>query len=380
MRFLVLVLIIVAGAGALIVFQFREEPLKVSGTIEADQIRVGSRVGGRVQRVLVEEGQHLQPGEEMVLLEPFDLLERQAEAKLELAARQAAYQKLAAGYRVEEVAEARALRDQAQAAHEEAVAGPRPQEIRAAREALKQAEAEQQLAQKTFERTEELYGKKAASKEDLDQRMSELKVAQAKVDAATAQLALLEEGTRKEVIAQAKAKLDQAQANLDRLEHGYRSEEVAEAKARMQAAQAAVDVLEQQIEELKIISPIKGVVEASDLREGDIIAANAPVISLLDTGKLWVRAYVPGRLLGHVQPGAELIVVADGYPDRQFKGKVVFLAQEGEFTPNNVQTPEERGKRVFRIKVLLEGDTSMLHPGMSGDVYLDPRQLSADAR
>lgn len=374
MRFAILILLIAVGSGTLMLRQFHVEPLKVSGVIEADEIRVGSRVGGRVARVMVQEGDRVEAGNELVQLEPFDLLEKQAEAKLEFAARQATYEKLAAGYRAEEIAEAKALRDQAQAAYEEAVAGPRKQEIEAARQSLEQARAELQLAEKTFKRTEELYGKKAASKEDYDQSVSELKVASAKVDVQSAQLALLEEGTRKEVIAQAKANLDQAQARLELLENGYRTEEVAEAKARMQAAEAAVDVLEKQLQELTIVAPIRSTVEAVDLREGDIIAANAPVLSLLDANRVWVRAYVPGVHLGLVQPGAELDVVVDGYPDRAFKGKVIFLASDGEFTPSNVQTPEERGKRVFRIKVELQGDVSILHPGMSADVHLEPRR------
>lgn len=370
MRIVALLLVIAVGVGTLLWQQFQTDPLIVSGTIEADEIRVGSRVGGRVSQVHVDEGDVAEPGKPLVELEPFDLREQLAQAKLQLAAQQATYEKLKAGYREEEIAQARANRDQAKAALDEAVAGPRKQEIQAARDSLAQAQAELQLAEKTFKRVEELYGRKAAPKEEYDQRLSELTVARAKVDVQSSQLALLEEGTRPEQIAQAQARLAQTQAQLDLLEHGYRPEEIEEAKARMQAAQAAVEIIEKQLAELTITAPTRSVVEAVDLREGDIIAANAPVISLLDLSRLWIRAYVPGRFLNYVQPGEELTIIVDGDPDRRLTGKVIFLAQEAEFTPSNVQTPEERGKRVFRIKVQLTGDTSMLHPGMNADVYL----------
>jgi hypothetical protein len=100
-------------AGLLIYSQYRPEPLKVSGFIEADEIRVGSRVGGRVASVHVEEGTQVSPGAVLVKLEPFDLQDRLAQAVAERAARKAEYEKLAAGFRQEEIAQAKAQLDQA---------------------------------------------------------------------------------------------------------------------------------------------------------------------------------------------------------------------------------------------------------------------------
>ena len=99
-------LVVVLGVAALMWRQMQVEPLKVSGFIEADEIRVGSRVGGRVQEVLVEEGQSVKLDALLVRLEPFDLLERLAEAKGTLAAAVAESDKLSAGFRSEETARA----------------------------------------------------------------------------------------------------------------------------------------------------------------------------------------------------------------------------------------------------------------------------------
>ena len=371
-RFVALVFAVLAGLGALYWAQGQAEPMTVSGVIEADEIRVGSRVGGRVKRVLVEEGDTVAAGEALIELEPFDWYEQLAEAESQLAAAEANYAKLAAGFRAEEIAAAAAKSDQAQASLAEAVAGPRPQEIQEARDALALAKAELELAESSFKRTESLYGEKSVAREKYDKAASELKVARATAAVRQSQLDMLLEGTRKEKIDYAKASLAQAQAEHALRQHGYRPQEVAEASAQRDAAKASVETIKRRIAELTIFSPCESVVEAVDLRPGDLISTNAPVVSLMDTNRMWLRAYVPERVLSLVPLGRELPVHIDGITERTFSGKVTFVAREGEFTPSNAQTPEERGKQVFRIKVQIERDLELLRPGMAGDIVLTP--------
>ena len=106
-----------------------------------------------------------------------------------------------------------------------------------------------------------------------------------------------------------------------------------------------------------------------DLQPGDFAGANAPVMSIMDTNNLWIRAYVPESLL-HLKEGQILRISVSSYPDRSFEGKVTFISRQAEFTPSNVQTPEERSKQVFRIKVTLTTGQELLRPGMTADVWL----------
>jgi HlyD family secretion protein len=85
---------------------------------------------------------------------------------------------------------------------------------------------------------------------------------------------------------------------------------------------------------------------------------------------MWVRAYVPENRL-NLQNGQKLRVTVDSFPGEDFIGTVSFVAREAEFTPSNVQTPEERSKQVFRIKVELESGLDKLRPGMAVDVWLN---------
>ena len=89
----------------------------------------------------------------------------------------------------------------------------------------------------------------------------------------------------------------------------------------------------------------------------------------MDTSHLWVRAYLPENHLD-VQVDQKVKVGVDSFPDRRFNGHISFVARQAEFTPGNVQTPEERSKQVFRIKVTLDEALDELRPGMTADVYL----------
>ncbi|HEY7086963.1 MAG TPA: efflux RND transporter periplasmic adaptor subunit [Tepidisphaeraceae bacterium] len=268
-RLLALLAVVGILIGALFFSQLRHEPLKVSGFIEADEIRVGSRVGGRVMRVEAVEGHVVKVGDLLIELEPYDLNERLAEARAK----------------------------------------------------IEQGKAQQQLAQVSVDRLKPAFEHGAASKEEMD--------------SALAQLAL--------------------------------------AKAGVEAAEAAAKAIERQIGELVVKSPVNGTVEAVDLQPGDLVAANAPVLSLMDTSNLWVRAYVPENHLD-IEIGRKVIVTVDSFPKREFHAHVSFLARQAEFTPGNVQTPEERSKQVFRMKVTLDEGLDVLRPGMSADVWLEDKR------
>ena len=364
-------LVIVILLGLIAYSQFRPVPNRVSGFIEAYEIRVGSRLGGRVLRVHVDEGQRVQQGETLVELEPYDLLQREQEAAQTLAAHEADYQRLLAGYRGEEIAQAKARYEQYRAHHDMLVAGPRPQEIEAARGRLQLAESEQVLAQQNYNRSKQLIRDSAISQAEFDATLEQLDAASALLIVRKQELELLTAGTREEEIREAKSRLDEAEQAWNLVTNGYRREDIESAKAARDAAQASLEVIREQKKELVITCPTDGVIEALDLQKGDLVPTNAPVFSIMDMSQLWVRAYVPQNQVG-LQVGQELLVTVDCFPDEPFKGVISFISREAEFTPNNVQTPEERSKQVFRVKVSLLDETDQLRPGMSVGVLLDP--------
>ena len=208
------------------------------------------------------------------------------------------------------------------------------------------------------------------SAEALDRALTSMRVAQATLAVRHEELALLEEGTRKEEIDAIRAEVAEAEAPLALAEQGYREEDIEKARAAVAAAESTLAAIDRRLEELVIRAPVAGIVEAITLRPCDLVGANAPALSLLDPSRLWVRAYVPeGRLVLAI--GQEVSLRVDPFPDETFLGRLSFIAREAEFTPGNVQTPEERSKQVFRIKVDLVDGLDRLRSGMSADVILD---------
>jgi multidrug resistance efflux pump len=151
--------------------------------------------------------------------------------------------------------------------------------------------------------------------------------------------------------------------------NGYRKEDVEQARAMRDAAKAELSAIGQRVRELTIVSPTSGIIEALELQPGDLVAASAPVLSIMDDSRLWVRAYVPESRLD-LAVDDPVWVSVDAYPGERFAGRVSFVSRQAEFTPSNIQTPEERSKQVFRIKVTITQGRDRLRAGMAADVWL----------
>jgi multidrug resistance efflux pump len=369
-RLLAILVFIAILAGLIAYSQLRPQSQHVSGFIEADEIRLGSRVGGRVQEVLVEEGQKVEAGQLLVKLEPFDLTEQLKEAEAKLAASAADLQRLEAGYRSEEVGQAKARYEQLQARLDKLVAGPRAQEIDATRARLQLAQAEYRFATENYNRVQGLVNTNALTREELDRATEALDSARAGVAVRQEELSLIQAGTREEEIREAKATVEEARLAWELVKRGYREEEIVAAQAARDSAVAAVDMIKDRINELTIVSPVAGSVEALELEPGDLVAAGAPVMSVLDNSHYWVRTYVPQKWM-NLKLGQQVAVTIDSLPGQKFPAEITFISRQAEFTPSNVQTPEERGKQVFRIKATLKEGLDQLRPGISADVWLD---------
>jgi len=315
----------------------------------------------------VQEGDKVKKGQPLVELEPFNLAEQRSQAVGMLAQAQADYERLMEGYQKEEVEQAKARLDQLVAARDRLANGE--EDIAAAEANLQLAQAQLDLSKLKYKRIEELFGKSNASQSDMDQVTSELRVARATVRVREEELAKIKR-TRPTDIREADARIEEARQEWMLRDHGYRKEDKDRAKAAVEAAHAALKAIDRQLEELTIQSPAEGVIDAVDLRPGDLVGANTTAISMIEKGRLWVRAYVPENRLD-VQLDEPVAVTVDSLPNERFKARIIYVSRQAEFTPGNVQTPEERSKQVFRIKALLMEGLDVLRPGMTADVWFD---------
>ena len=162
------------------------------------------------------------------------------------------------------------------------------------------------------------------------------------------------------------ATLEEAYKELQR---GNRQEDIDAAEAALKRDQDRLAYMNRQRQESIVVSPADGVVESLDLRPGDLVAANQAVAKILEPSQLWVRVYVPEPELGKVRLGQKAFLMIDTYANRQFSGKVVEINTQGEYTPRNVQTLDQRYDQVFGVKVDID-PTPELKPGMAAIVHL----------
>lgn len=249
------------------------------GRVEAlsEEIRVSAQVGGRLQRVLVEENDRVVKGQVLAAIESADFQARVASAEATLRLREA---------------EARRVRN-----------GARDQERRDAAATVREAEAVLHNADADHARRRELFRGAVISQEEMDRADQQLKVAQARTDAARERSALIEAGAREE---------DQARADAD----------VALARASLDEARAV-------LEKTVVRAPIDGVVLRKHHRPGESVSTqfDSPIVTLADRSRVRVRMDVDESDVARLRVGQPAYVTADAFGDRQFGGTVIRIGQ-----------------------------------------------------
>jgi membrane fusion protein YbhG len=361
-RKLVLVIVIAAAAVAATAYAtgwFRHDSgLEGSGTVEARDTRVGSKIGGRISQVLAREGDRVKSGQVLII---FD--DKELQASLEQS--RAAAQKAERGYRPEEIAEARAAAAAAKAEYEQRMNGYRHEDIAAAQADLDRATADENRARLDHERYDALAKKDLVSKQQRDTAEAAWRMASATVQNTQHKLVELQRGYRPEEIAAAKARYAQAQATAEKMERGNRSEDV-------NLAKAALSYDEARYRERQVVAPADAIVEVLDVRPGDLVAPNIPIATLLEQDQIYVRIYIPETEIGHVKVGQKAEIRVDSFPKKVFDGEVEQINQQAEFLPRNVQTRQERVHQVFGVKVRISDPSGQVLAGMAADVKLKP--------
>jgi len=394
-----------------------------SGTIEAEESRVGSTVGGRIVRTPVKEGDMVGKGRLIVRLQDDQLVagldiaiaaQKQAAARLrdlEMGprpqeidqARAAVHQsesqleKLRRGSRPEEIAAAKAMLGQARERLTLLKNGPRREDIAQAKANLEAAVADRRYADTNLVRIENLANEGAVAVQALDQARDAASVAKAREDAAREALNELLAGSRAEDIRAAEQAVKQAEANYDlvrkgprvedirtaeaavrqsrailaNLEAGTREYQIAQAAAALKQAQAQVDQIEANVRERSVYAPLSGQLLALNVRPGDIVSPGQSVATIVDSRRLFIRIYVSATELGNLTTGATLRVLTDS--GLRVTGTVEQIPVEAEFTPRNVQTPEERSLQQYSVKIRIPNPNLRLRAGMSATVRLRPQ-------
>ncbi len=290
----------------------------------SEEVDIASEIGGRLESVPVEEGDHVRAGQTVAVISNADYRAMVATAAAELDARQA---------------ELRLV-----------VNGARTSARREASAAVVEAEAVARNADTELARRRSLFGSGVIAREEVDRAEREAAVARARAEASRERFALVDDDAREEDRARAEAAVSMARARL------------AEAEARLAKT--------------IIRAPIDGIVLRKHMLTGESVSMTdpSPIVTIANTGVMRVRAEIDERDVARLQVGDDAWVSADAFGDRRFTGRVIRIGKQ--FGRKEVRTDEPVEKidtKVLEVLIELE-DGQDLPTGMRVDAFFTTRR------
>ncbi len=372
---LVVLTVVLALAAALAagVWYFRDQlfpagtELVLPGVVEQQEVRLSSKIGGRINEVRAVEGAQAAAGDILVLIDAPEMEARLAQLNAQLRIAEARLKQAQNGPLPEQLDAARSALNMARARLARLKSGSRPEEISEAKSEVEMRQAEEQRARQDLDRMLTLFVSNSISRSELDGSQAYWKQTRSLFEMASQRLRLLELGPRIESIEESTAEVQKWEADLRLLERGTRQEELDQLYAQTEEVRARIQEAQANLAESKIVAPSACLVEVVTVRPGDMVAPSQPVIRVRRPDDLWVKAYVPETELSRVSLDMEVAVTHDN-SSKEYRGVIFHIASGGEFTPRNVQSASERQNQVFAIKVRVEDPEQQFKSGMAAQV------------
>lgn len=303
-----------------------------NGRIEATEIDVAAKLGGRVQDILVGEGDFVTAGQVLAHMQVQTLEAQRDEAR------------------------ARQQQSVAGVASAQAQVAVRESDRQAALALVTQRETELDAAQRRLARSETLAREGASSDQELDDDRARARSMQAAVVAARAQ------------VAAAQAAITAALT------------QVAGARSTVTAAEATIARIKADIDDSALTAPRDGRVQYRVAQPGEVLGAGGKVLNLVDLGDVYMTFFVPEATAGKLALGSDVRIVLDAAPQYTIPAKLSFVSSTAQFTPKTVETASERQKLMFRVKAqfdraLLQKHLTHVKTGLPGVAWLklDPQ-------
>jgi len=330
----------------------------VNGRIEGTEVAVGSKLAGRVGAVHVNEGQEVKKGDLLAVIDTEELQAALEQARAGV--RQAQYELASAQQQVkrteQELAAARAslelIKQQKELAVRQTLAA-----VREAEAGVRQAQALLHKAESEFTHAKDLQDKGATTELEFTFAEDALKAQQAAVEIAQGKLQQAQQAHK--LALAAKSEIQIRQHELAALQIGLRQAQLNadQVQAKLDAVRASEKIIQAQLDQARIVAPCNGIVISRVCEPGEVLAPGAVVVVLVDFDQLYLKGYLPSKLIGKVK-----------------LSRVRRINQQAEFTPKNVDTPQQRVKLVFGIEIHADNPARLIKPGMPGDavIRIDP--------
>lgn len=345
-----------------------DRTIPLSGRIEGDDAAVASKATGRVLEVRVREGDSVNAGQVLALLDDEQVRARKDRARESVDGAEARAKAARAQIEVlkEQLRESQLETDQAKTDAEGRVTQA-DADLAAAEADLARQQAQFELAsfdKEAYTRlaqsgaVSERQGKEAAT--TADQQAAAVAAARRRVEAARGALTTAKANV-------ANAAIRGAQTAAVQKQIAQQQAEIASANAS--AAQAQAELIEAQanLQDLTVRAPFKGTVMTRTAEPGEVIQAGTPIITLLDLNKVYLRGFIPEGQIGRVKIGQAARVYLDSDPKKPVDAYVLRIDPQATFTPENTYFQDDRVKQVVGVKLELKDAIGYAKPGMPAD-------------
>lgn len=338
--------------------------VSATGSIEPrSAVRLSFKGAGRVNEVLVSEGDRVAPGDLLASLEADELRLSLSQANTSLSISRAQLARADAGPTAADVAAAEAALSSAQAAYQELLRGPSEDELKAASGTVERAKLAVQQAQAAYDQVAHLPNVAMLPQSlQLQQATLEYELAQTNYRLAT-------KGPSEAQKAAARAQVAQAQASLERLTSGASEEELDIARAQVRQAEVAVEQAKLAIEGTLLKAPIDGVITAVNVKAGELTTGALPAFELTDLSGFHINVYIDEIDVGAVREGQEAVISLDALPDVELDGHVASVSPTANL---------ETGVISYRMRIDIDSTDAALRAGMSATASIITAQV-ADA-
>lgn len=367
---LILLLIFVTAAGC----QITERQGEIYyGTAEMEQYNISSEISGTISDIKVTEGSAIKAGNIIAQINAKEssIKAIQAETGIQSAANE--LNRVVEGARQEEIDAQKAVTKQLEAQVKQASSG-----LKQAEAAVKQAEinadsAEQtySLRKKDYDDIKHLFEQGSVSGQELDNAEYAMNMAKnsrdiskAAVEAAKQQL-----DSAKAQQEAAKQQLEAGRQKLLQMQNGAADAAIKAAELSVTQAESSYELSKLNLEKTEIKSAVDGIIDTINYGKGEFILQGSPVATVIDPSSVWVKIYVPEKVLSQIKLNQEVVLSSD-FIEGEIKGRISKISSEAEYSPMNVVTKGDREKLVYEVKITLSEGFEKVKAGMLLEVRL----------
>ena len=293
-----------------------------NGRLEATEINIAAKLAGKIEDVLVDEGDYVKAGQTLVQMQTNTLVAELEQANAQIKVKEAELEQAKAQVEVEEASLAAAKAS-----------------LASAKSALAAKVSTMNNAKSRYDRSKELLEKDVTSRQTFENDEALYQSASADVDAA-------------------KADIQSVEANIQSVEAAIVSDKAAvqKAQAAILAAKADADRIQADIDDSTLTAPIDGRIQYRIAEAGEVLSSGGRVLNLVDLTDVYLTFFVPEEVAGQIALGADARIVVDAMDDVAIPASISYVASVAQFTPKSVETRVEREKLMFRVKAKISAD------------------------